>query len=62
MATVGREPPEPPRKPWPAHRWAPVYVEGKLAATLSGQTMAGDFLPLLDEYVERRFGKGGAGA
>jgi len=35
---------------------APVYVDGQLAATLSGDTMADDFLRLLDEYVERRFG------
>jgi (E)-4-hydroxy-3-methylbut-2-enyl-diphosphate synthase len=37
---------------------APVYVDGKLAATLSGESMAADFLRLLDEYVERRFGSG----
>ncbi len=37
---------------------APVYVDGKLAATLSGETMAEDFLRLLDEYVEKRFGGG----
>jgi (E)-4-hydroxy-3-methylbut-2-enyl-diphosphate synthase len=37
---------------------APVYVDGKLAATLGGPSMAEDFLRLLDEYVERRFGGG----
>jgi (E)-4-hydroxy-3-methylbut-2-enyl-diphosphate synthase len=37
---------------------APIYVDGKLAATLSGETMTDDFLRLLDEYVERRFGGG----
>jgi (E)-4-hydroxy-3-methylbut-2-enyl-diphosphate synthase len=42
---------------------APVYVDGKLAVTLGGPSMAEDFLRLLDEDVERRFGKGGkAGA
>ena len=35
---------------------APVYADGRLAATLSGPAMAEDFLRLLDEYVERRFG------
>ena len=39
---------------------APVYADRKLAATLSGPTMAADFLRLLDEYVERRFGSEGA--
>jgi (E)-4-hydroxy-3-methylbut-2-enyl-diphosphate synthase len=38
---------------------APVYVDGKLAATLSGPSMAEDFLRLLDEYVEKRFGRRG---
>jgi (E)-4-hydroxy-3-methylbut-2-enyl-diphosphate synthase len=38
---------------------APVYVDGKLAATLTGPSMAAEFLRLLDEYVERRFGGGG---
>jgi len=35
---------------------APVYVDGKLAATLKGDAIAEDFARLLDEYVERRFG------
>jgi (E)-4-hydroxy-3-methylbut-2-enyl-diphosphate synthase len=34
---------------------APVYIEGKLAATLRGDTIAEDFARLLDEFVERRF-------
>jgi hypothetical protein len=42
--------------PGHARRRAPVYVDGQLAATLSGPTLADDFLRLLDEYVERRFG------
>jgi (E)-4-hydroxy-3-methylbut-2-enyl-diphosphate synthase len=35
---------------------APVYVDGTLAVTLRGETIAADFARLLDEYVERRFG------
>jgi len=35
---------------------APVYVDGKLATTLKGDTIAEDFARLLDEYVERRYG------
>jgi (E)-4-hydroxy-3-methylbut-2-enyl-diphosphate synthase len=38
---------------------APVYVDGRLATTLKGDTIAEDFARLLDEYVERRFGAGG---
>jgi (E)-4-hydroxy-3-methylbut-2-enyl-diphosphate synthase len=34
---------------------APVYVDGKLAVTLKGDTIAEDFAKLLDEYVARRF-------
>ncbi len=39
---------------------APVYVDGKLAVTLRGDTIAADFARLLDEYVERRFAGGPA--
>ena len=35
---------------------APVFVDGKLAITLKGDTIAADFARLLDEYVERRYG------
>jgi len=35
---------------------APVYVDGKLAVTLKGDSIAADFATLLDEYVEKRFG------
>jgi (E)-4-hydroxy-3-methylbut-2-enyl-diphosphate synthase len=35
---------------------APVYMDGKLAVTLAGETIARDFARLLDEYVERKFG------
>jgi len=34
---------------------APVYVDGKLAVTLKGETIAEDFARLLDDYVARRF-------
>jgi (E)-4-hydroxy-3-methylbut-2-enyl-diphosphate synthase len=34
---------------------APVYVDGKLKVTLRGETIAGDFARLLEEYVEARF-------
>lgn len=36
---------------------APVYVDGKLLATLRGDTIPERFLAVLDEYVERRFGR-----
>ncbi|HVP37913.1 MAG TPA: flavodoxin-dependent (E)-4-hydroxy-3-methylbut-2-enyl-diphosphate synthase [Candidatus Saccharimonadales bacterium] len=35
---------------------APVFVDGKLAVTLKGEHIARDFLGLLSEYVERRYG------
>jgi (E)-4-hydroxy-3-methylbut-2-enyl-diphosphate synthase len=35
---------------------APVYVDGKLAVTLKGDTIAEDFARMLDEYVEKRYG------
>jgi hypothetical protein len=31
-------------------------VDGKLAITLKGDSIAADFARLLDEYVERRYG------
>ena len=34
---------------------APVYIDGRLAVTLKGETIAEDFARLLDEYVERRY-------
>ncbi|MCC6751673.1 MAG: flavodoxin-dependent (E)-4-hydroxy-3-methylbut-2-enyl-diphosphate synthase [Deltaproteobacteria bacterium] len=37
---------------------APVYVDGKLFTTLKGATLAADFGALLEEYVERRYGRG----
>jgi (E)-4-hydroxy-3-methylbut-2-enyl-diphosphate synthase len=34
---------------------APVYVDGKLAVTLKGDSIAEDFAKLLDDYVAKRF-------
>ncbi len=39
---------------------APVYVDGALKLTLKGDTIVADFLRLLDDYVENRFGGGGS--
>ena len=35
---------------------APVYVDGVLKITLKGDTIVADFLKLLDDYVESRYG------
>src|SRR2546425_955538 len=35
---------------------APVYVDGALKLTLKGDTIVADFLRILDDYVEKRFG------
>ncbi|OXT02538.1 4-hydroxy-3-methylbut-2-en-1-yl diphosphate synthase [Notoacmeibacter marinus] len=36
---------------------APVYVEGRKAATLRGNNIAEDFRAMLADYIERRFGR-----
>src|SRR3989475_1980978 len=36
---------------------APVYVDGKLKLTLKGDAIVADFLKILEEYVEARFGQ-----
>jgi len=36
---------------------APVYVDGKLRITLKGETIVPEFLKILDEYVEKTYGK-----
>jgi (E)-4-hydroxy-3-methylbut-2-enyl-diphosphate synthase len=36
---------------------APVYVDGKLLVTLKGDSIVPDFLRILDDYVERRYGE-----
>ncbi|HZE09263.1 MAG TPA: flavodoxin-dependent (E)-4-hydroxy-3-methylbut-2-enyl-diphosphate synthase [Gemmatimonadaceae bacterium] len=40
---------------------APVYIDGKLAVTLKGEAIVPEFLRLLDDYVERTYGKATAG-
>src|SRR3954467_13014911 len=36
---------------------APVYVDGKLLVTLKGEAIVPDFLRILDDYVEKTYGK-----
>jgi (E)-4-hydroxy-3-methylbut-2-enyl-diphosphate synthase len=40
---------------------APVFIDGKKAATLRGPTLAADFKTMVIDYIERRYGNGGAG-
>ena len=40
---------------------APVFIDGKKAVTLRGPTVAADFKKMVIDYIERRFGHGGAG-
>src|ERR1700751_1309526 len=40
---------------------APVFIDGKKAVTLRGPTVSADFQKLVIDYIERRFGTGGAG-
>jgi (E)-4-hydroxy-3-methylbut-2-enyl-diphosphate synthase len=40
---------------------APVFIDGKKAATLRGPTLAADFKTMVIDYIERRYGTGGAG-
>jgi (E)-4-hydroxy-3-methylbut-2-enyl-diphosphate synthase len=35
---------------------APVYIDGRLATTLRGDTIIADFKKILDEYVDHRYG------
>jgi len=39
---------------------APVFIDGKKAATLRGPTLAADFKQLVTDYIERRFGNDSA--
>jgi len=39
---------------------APVYVDGELRTTLKGERIVEEFIGMLDEYVERRYGCGEA--
>jgi (E)-4-hydroxy-3-methylbut-2-enyl-diphosphate synthase len=36
---------------------APVFIDGKKAATLRGPTLAADFQKIVVDYIERRFGR-----
>jgi (E)-4-hydroxy-3-methylbut-2-enyl-diphosphate synthase len=36
---------------------APVYVDGKLYTTLKGDHIVEEFQEILNEYVEKRYGK-----
>jgi (E)-4-hydroxy-3-methylbut-2-enyl-diphosphate synthase len=38
---------------------APVFIDGKKAATLRGPTLTADFKQMVIDYIERRFGAGG---
>src|SRR3954467_1048653 len=40
---------------------APVFIDGKKAVTLRGPTVAAEFKQMVVDYIERRFGQGGAG-
>jgi len=37
---------------------APVFVDGRLRATLRGESIVAGFLEILDEYVSLRYGRG----
>jgi (E)-4-hydroxy-3-methylbut-2-enyl-diphosphate synthase len=39
---------------------APVYVDGQLKVTLKGDAIVAEFLQILEDYVEARFGAGAA--
>ena len=36
---------------------APVYVDGEKTVTLKGDAIAKDFREIVDDYVQRRYGK-----
>jgi (E)-4-hydroxy-3-methylbut-2-enyl-diphosphate synthase len=37
---------------------APVFIDGKLDRTLRGEGLVDDFIAILEDYVERRYGRG----
>jgi (E)-4-hydroxy-3-methylbut-2-enyl-diphosphate synthase len=37
---------------------APVYVDGKLRTTLRGDGLVHEFMVILDDYVDQRYGAG----
>jgi (E)-4-hydroxy-3-methylbut-2-enyl-diphosphate synthase len=40
---------------------APVFIDGQKATTLRGPNIAADFKTMVMDYIERRYGAGGAG-
>ncbi len=40
---------------------APIFIDGKKAMTLRGPNIATDFKAIVEDYIEKRFGAGGAG-
>jgi (E)-4-hydroxy-3-methylbut-2-enyl-diphosphate synthase len=38
---------------------APVFIDGKKAMTLRGPTITSDFKVIVEDYIERRFGRTG---
>lgn len=41
---------------------APVFIDGQRTVTLKGERIAEDFKEIVENYVERRYGKAGAEA
>jgi len=41
---------------------APVFVDGEKTVTLRGDNIANEFLAIIDDYVERRYGTAPAGS
>jgi (E)-4-hydroxy-3-methylbut-2-enyl-diphosphate synthase len=41
---------------------APVFIDGRLDRTLRGEGLVGEFIGILEEYVERRYPAAAAGA
>jgi len=41
---------------------APVFIDGKKAATLRGPTLSADFKQMVIDYIERRWGTGAPAA
>jgi (E)-4-hydroxy-3-methylbut-2-enyl-diphosphate synthase len=39
---------------------APVFIDGQKVATLRGPTLARDFMAMVQDYIEKRFGQGAA--
>jgi len=37
---------------------APVFIDGKLDRTLRGEGLVDEFIDILEDYVERRYGAG----